>query len=1030
MNSVAWGAMSQPAPRLPETPYIIHIQDAHSNYAAQKNICELIERFRKDEGIDLVFVEGAATGLDRKYLQFNPNPAINRKVTNKLARMGELSGADLYLLKENAEPVEFVGLEDISLYRQNLTYFRKVMSQEVASLKWIESERSCLDRHASRLGNKELLQLIRNYLTFQNQKSQFKPMLVHLDQLARKYLNRDLKEAGEQIEFPNLVRLLRLMHDESKINVDAVKKEAKEIEALRPSVDLREILGEKRSLTNPRFLLEQLYSELKSKKFDFQKYPNFSLLTKNRVCQYELKSEEVLKELLKLTSLLFDALAINEDEKALVQEVRNFVLVSKLITLELTREEWETKPSPFFPLPSKGRGGGVRVEDALAFYQAAILREKAFITRIQQILREKKKSRAIVITGGFHAKGLARALDTLGIQHKEILPEVKGDSRRNYVNTLLERYPSSAQTSHIARVEEALPPEERQSLGADIVAFQNFVQVLSEAASLGTKKVESQQEKQERRERVIDKMGKMLQVDKNRISKILDDKEMAQPSRRFEDDRAGWLELLTWAQVILSDLDTADAKYIDAWKKYNRRIDNLEKRTMSRKEKDAKYREIQKKKKIAKAKNKKLHTLAGQLMFNLRDFIDDEIRKAPGRKGLLRSIQIAPVQRTRRSIGKALRSFAGEEAQRALREQKFGVTALLIKPAESFIEEQESLFAQFQQTHSPKPSPSRRYQQIEQSSVSELDLVDGKAVVSDDLLDIARRRKKEGRSLGASELSQVTGLPVDLIKRFANVDVEKIKTNDPHAGTALLVHQVIKIDKSLKAMDRLLVQIKSRIPKGGKEPLLRVVIDLSVEGVQLNFLEAFEKLEAKNKAIHDEVDKFYRRLKRFWRTQRALAGIHSIVKLSKKDSLRSAARRVVQHVERDARQGLLDSVEEEGFLSFEKAVEFLEKQSKHLDRINQKLDAFQKSARLIQNAGVSGKSLGLAMLGHDVDGMHSVNRLMGDLLYPEDERVLGSKHFEQEIKLGGFWFPNETLLKAMEALTEKREGKKPFLNAA
>lgn len=479
LQSLALGEIS---PQSSEPPLIVYIQDAHGDYVAQKSIRQHLEDLRRKQGIDLVFVEGAAGALDRQYLQFDTDPEINRRIIDKLVRMGELSGADLYLLKEKAPKIQFVGLENPELYRENLKLFRKVFTQENRTQEWLRAERARLDREFSRLGQKDLLSLIRVYLDFDSKKNLLKESLLLLDGLSQKYLLRNLHKAREQKQFPNLVRLLRLMEDENKIDLEAAAGEAKKIQDLLPPGRERRkwksfltqlVLPEGHFDTNPRFLMEKLYSVLESKNFDFRKYPHLSQLGRNRIYQYEIQSAGLFKEVRRWMSLLMDALAEIDEAKRIIQKVRRFVLTSKLLTLELTREEYEIVRSSDF---SRYVGATeVATTNALAFYQVAVVREKAFWDTIQRVLKEKKKSSAIVITGGFHTGGLVREFDKDQIKHTVLSPRVGGDARNFYVNSLLEKYQDSLSLSQIPKPEWALSPELQAALGASLGARKALV---------------------------------------------------------------------------------------------------------------------------------------------------------------------------------------------------------------------------------------------------------------------------------------------------------------------------------------------------------------------------------------------------------------------------------------------------------------------------------------------------------------------------------------------------------------------------
>ena len=76
----------------------------------------------REQKIKTVFVEGAVGNLDARYLRFTENKELNRKIADRLAKLGELTGADLYLL-HHAEGVDFTGIENPELYRKDIEYF-------------------------------------------------------------------------------------------------------------------------------------------------------------------------------------------------------------------------------------------------------------------------------------------------------------------------------------------------------------------------------------------------------------------------------------------------------------------------------------------------------------------------------------------------------------------------------------------------------------------------------------------------------------------------------------------------------------------------------------------------------------------------------------------------------------------------------------------------------------------------------------------------------------------------------------------
>ena len=86
----------------PSAPTFIHIQSAHGNYQAEKNIEKLLEHIEKNSAVRLMLLEGASSKLQPELFRIFPKaPDFNRKVTDKLVQEGYLTGPERFLI-ENA----------------------------------------------------------------------------------------------------------------------------------------------------------------------------------------------------------------------------------------------------------------------------------------------------------------------------------------------------------------------------------------------------------------------------------------------------------------------------------------------------------------------------------------------------------------------------------------------------------------------------------------------------------------------------------------------------------------------------------------------------------------------------------------------------------------------------------------------------------------------------------------------------------------------------------------------------------------
>ena len=82
-----------------EAPLILHIQDAHGSYEAQVHIKKIISYLVKHYGFSLILTEGAAQRLEPSLFRIFKDHALNLRIADELAKEGELTGSELFLLE-------------------------------------------------------------------------------------------------------------------------------------------------------------------------------------------------------------------------------------------------------------------------------------------------------------------------------------------------------------------------------------------------------------------------------------------------------------------------------------------------------------------------------------------------------------------------------------------------------------------------------------------------------------------------------------------------------------------------------------------------------------------------------------------------------------------------------------------------------------------------------------------------------------------------------------------------------------------
>lgn len=378
------------APLQQDPKLILHIQNAHANYGAQQKIKELLQYLEKHYAMKTIFVEGASEDLNPDYLKMFPDRERNMKLAEFLAKQGELTGAEMYLLeadnpglgtrdsslekmrdpnksrgtsyvsRADDRKVKAHGIEDAGLYRENYDALKKVFGSEVTVKRYLEGFEGRLSTLASKVFSKDLLKLLEEWKKFEKGHREFIPYVKGLATESKRVLGVDLESLLSQIEWPQITRLLVLQTMEKELDMQKglaerdlliqflkeKKASVKLITAIENFRDqqvtvLQGTRGGAAAPVQPRDLMEQLVTEAGPKGFYFYNYPHFSLYAGYLILKSEMDPKGLFGEIRVLFTRILDQLAGSQREKKLLALYRNEEMVRKLLNLELTRKDWQ-----------------------------------------------------------------------------------------------------------------------------------------------------------------------------------------------------------------------------------------------------------------------------------------------------------------------------------------------------------------------------------------------------------------------------------------------------------------------------------------------------------------------------------------------------------------------------------------------------------------------------------------------------------------------------------------------------------------
>lgn len=475
---------------------LIHIQSVHAHPETQRKIYGLLKFLEEKYGIESIFVEGAGEELNPGFFRFFNENDLNVRVAEKLVERGELTGAELFLI-ESERNIPAYGLEEPSLYRENLTSFQAVMAQRALTSRFTESARGHINRLETLLLQPQARKLLRSNEAFDAGRLELISYLFELTRKTEDLLGLDLRHFENQIEWPQTIRLLRLQEIESDLEPERIQSDRERMISFLKQIPVDSELIESfqnlsfspyqsgmvydpgfRKNDLPRYLAERLVIATLEKGFSFEQYPYFTRFLEAAVLQSELEAERLFDEIERLFERLVNAVSSGEEDLKLVGLTREEKLLERLFDLELTPKDY-SKIHAFnktdralvrflLNIESLNQKAGVGAEgivpenigavesiysEAIRFYQFAKEREEVMVGKILNSsgpLPRKNNGVTILITGGFHTDGLSRSFRKKQIPYTLLTPRItERVSVEAYVSSLLGEKKTAFDVQHL-----------------------------------------------------------------------------------------------------------------------------------------------------------------------------------------------------------------------------------------------------------------------------------------------------------------------------------------------------------------------------------------------------------------------------------------------------------------------------------------------------------------------------------------------------------------------------------------------------
>ncbi len=356
---------------------VIHILDVHSDVEAQKNIGETIRLLFEQKRASMLALEGAFSPLDFRAFRLFPHQDAVAQAAGNLLRQNRISGG-VYAALTSAAVKRVVGVDDAAHYQANVDAVRR----SFASLPSIERTLAARARACE-----------------SDKRKVFNGRLATFDAIAESF------HAGElpiETYLEVLSRLCESMPRHAQLFLAACRME-ETFDSKKLERDRAELLAD---------------PQLDLSKFpDLQRYLDYSVALKS------VNAETLTEAMDRMERAAYERLIQSERERRLVDRTRKIRRAEKLIHFEFTSADWREfatnngSPSPF-----------------LDFYREARIRDGKIAENLLKNLSPGID--AVLVTGGFHAKGVDRRLCDAGYTVIPFIPRVSAEGAKKSTSYL------------------------------------------------------------------------------------------------------------------------------------------------------------------------------------------------------------------------------------------------------------------------------------------------------------------------------------------------------------------------------------------------------------------------------------------------------------------------------------------------------------------------------------------------------------------------------------------------------------------
>ncbi len=389
---------------------IVHIQDAHANYEAQKNIAGILESLISKDNLNLILREGSISTNDFTYIRDSAPIEERKKKADELLKKAIIN-AEEYLNIASDYPMSFQGIEERSRYDEFVNALWEMDTFKDVALEYVNKLTAAADSIKPKIYNAELLAMDKAKKDYENEALNLMAYYKSLDNIIQ-------KKGIDVAEFRNFSNLVKINELEQKVGITKI---------LNGKLNDEE---------------KKLYDEYQS-------------------ALKKLNVNNLFKEELLLENKIHEAISENDNQNTLHKVSMALSIMDKMLRVKLVPEEYSyflDNKKDFDPqvwadflkeksnelslglnIPNNYFAISDNLPKVEKFYRLAGEREKAFLTKTEERMKKDNVQIAALIAGGFHTPTLTQLLSDTGYSYIVVSPRVTTKTDDDLYRSTLKR---------------------------------------------------------------------------------------------------------------------------------------------------------------------------------------------------------------------------------------------------------------------------------------------------------------------------------------------------------------------------------------------------------------------------------------------------------------------------------------------------------------------------------------------------------------------------------------------------------------